>query len=54
MENELIQDKEVTWKVLDIPVYGTIKEPTDKKTHPAIIFVAGSGPTDRNWCSPLL
>lgn len=54
MGNELIQDKEVSWKVFDIPLYGTITEPTDKETHPAVIFVAGSGPTDRNWCSPLL
>ncbi len=54
MGNEHVQDREVTWKVLDIPLYGTITEPTDEKTHSAVVFVAGSGPTDRNWCSPLL
>jgi alpha-beta hydrolase superfamily lysophospholipase len=54
MGNELVQDKEVTWKVFDVPLYGTITEPTDKEAHSAVIFVAGSGPTDRNWCSPLL
>ena len=26
----------------------------DKEAHSAVVFVAGSGPTDRNWCSPLL
>jgi len=54
MRNVHIRDREVTWKVFDIPLYGTITEPTDDETHSAIIFVAGSGPTDRNWCSPLL
>jgi len=48
------EDKEVSWKVFDIPVYGTVTAPTDKEAHSAVIFVAGSGPTDRNWCSPLL
>jgi uncharacterized protein len=54
MRNELIEDKQVTWKVLDIDVYGTITAPTDEEAHSAVIFVAGSGPTDRDWCSPLL
>lgn len=54
MGNEPIEDKQVTWKVLDIDIYGTITAPTDKEAHSAVIFVAGSGPTDRNWCSPLL
>jgi pimeloyl-ACP methyl ester carboxylesterase len=49
-----IENREVTWKVLDIPLYGTITEPTDKRAHAAVVFVAGSGPTDRDWCSPLL
>lgn len=44
----------MTWKVFDIDVYGTITAPADKEAHPAVIFVAGSGPTDRDWCSPLL
>ena len=52
--NELTENKEVSWKVLDIDVYGTITSPTDKETHSVVIFVAGSGPTDRDWCSPLL
>lgn len=47
-------DKEVSWKVFDVPVYGTITALKGKEVHSAIIFVAGSGPTDRDWCSPLL
>ena len=47
-------NKEVEWKVGNIPVCGTITFPIDQNTHPAIVFVAGSGPTDRDWCSPLL
>lgn len=54
MRNAVIENREVTWKVLDIPVYGTITAPIDKETRAAVIFIAGSGPTDRNWCSPLL
>jgi pimeloyl-ACP methyl ester carboxylesterase len=52
MRNEPIEDKEVSWKVLDIPVHGTITAPKDRESRSAVIFVAGSGPTDRNWCSP--
>jgi len=45
---------EVTWDVDGIAVYGTVTRPADAGLHPAIVFVAGSGPTDRDWCSPLL
>jgi hypothetical protein len=48
------EEKEVAWKAIDIPVYGTLTAPADKEVHPAVVLVAGSGPTDRNWCSPLL
>jgi uncharacterized protein len=54
MSDRVIENKEVTWKVLDIPVYGTVTAPADNVAHSAVIFVAGSGPTDRNWCSPAL
>jgi uncharacterized protein len=49
-----IENKEVSWKVLGIPMNGTITSPTTKEPHSAIVFIAGSGPTDRDWCSPLL
>jgi len=48
------ESKEVTWEVDGITVYGTLTRPTDRGPHPGIIFIAGSGPTDRDWCSPLL
>ena len=35
-------------------MFGTITAPNDKEVHSGVIFIAGSGPTDRNWCSPLL
>jgi len=44
----------VTWQMEDTTVAATVTRPDDKKVHPAIVFVAGSGPTDRDWNSPLL
>ena len=54
MENLIIEDKEVEWDVIGIAVHGTVTAPKDDDTHPAVILVAGSGPTDRNWCTPYL
>ena len=54
MSGASVEDREVTWKVLDIPVTGTITAPRDAKASSAVVLLAGSGPTDRNWCSPLL
>jgi uncharacterized protein len=47
-------DKEVGWDELDVHVQGTMTRPSGKGPHPGIIFLAGSGPTDRDWCSPLI
>jgi pimeloyl-ACP methyl ester carboxylesterase len=46
--------EEINWKIGKTIVYGTITRPDDKKIHPAVLFIAGSGPTDRNWNSPLI
>ena len=54
MSTAPIEDKEVTWRALDIPENGTLTKPSNNASHPAVILLAGSGPTDRNWCSPLL
>ena len=54
MGKATIEDKEVAWKVLDVTIHGTISAPTDKAASSAVVFMAGSGPTDRNWCSPVL
>ena len=48
------QSKEVMWDVDGIAVYGTLTQPAGTGLHPAVVFIAGSGPTDRDWCSPLL
>jgi pimeloyl-ACP methyl ester carboxylesterase len=49
-----IESKEVEWKVNDISMHGTITGPKSHDARSAVVFVAGSGPTDRDWCSPLL
>ncbi len=49
-----IESKEVSWKVDGINVYGTVTAPVDCTSCCGVVFVAGSGPTDRDWCSPLL
>ena len=54
MSGAAIENRGVAWKVRDITVYGTITAPLDEEVHPAVILLAGSGPTDRDWCSPLL
>ena len=46
--------EEVNWKIGETTVYGTITRPNDNKVHPAILLIAGSGPTDRDWNSPLI
>jgi len=46
--------EEVMWDVGGIEVYGTLTCPTGTRQRPAVVFVAGSGPTDRDWCTPLL
>jgi len=47
-------DEQVSWKVDDIDVEATLTQPTGGGPFPAIAMVAGSGPTDRNWNSPLI
>jgi uncharacterized protein len=44
----------VSWKVDEIEVCATLTRPLGAGPFPAVIFVAGSGPTDRDWNSPLL
>jgi uncharacterized protein len=44
----------VTWLVDEIEVQASLTRPGGKGPFPAIIMVAGSGPTDRNWNTPLL
>jgi alpha-beta hydrolase superfamily lysophospholipase len=45
---------EVQWSVDAIQMYGTLVTPAGAGPFPGVLLVAGSGPTDRDWCSPLL
>ncbi|WP_427170422.1 alpha/beta hydrolase family protein [Arthrobacter sp. 92] len=45
---------DVSWQLDGIPMEGTVVRPDGDGPFPAVVLVAGSGPTDRDWCSPLL
>src|SRR5579872_5509462 len=45
---------EVTWQLGATSVYGTLVRPFGPGPFPAVVMVAGSGPTDRDWNSPFL
>lgn len=46
--------EEVTWPLADTTMAATLTIPEGEGPFPAVVFVAGSGPTDRDWNSPLL
>jgi dienelactone hydrolase len=50
----MTRSAEVTWELDGIAMYGTVARPDGDGPFPGVILVAGSGPTDRDWCSPLL
>jgi pimeloyl-ACP methyl ester carboxylesterase len=45
---------EVSWPLDDTVVYGTVALPPGPGPFPAVVMVAGSGPTDRDWNSPMI
>ena len=45
---------DVSWVLDDITMSGTVLRPEGAGPFPAVVLVAGSGPTDRDWCSPIL
>jgi uncharacterized protein len=45
---------EITWPLDATTMYGTLVRPFGAGPFPAVVMVAGSGPTDRDWNSPLL
>jgi pimeloyl-ACP methyl ester carboxylesterase len=45
---------EITWPLDETTMYGTLVIPSGAGSFPAVVMVAGSGPTDRDWNSPLL
>jgi pimeloyl-ACP methyl ester carboxylesterase len=48
------EETPVSWRVDEIEVEATLARPDGPGPFPAVVFVAGSGPTDRDWNSPLL
>src|SRR5690348_17672208 len=48
------KSSEVIWQLGSTTVYGTAVRPVGPGPFPAVVMVAGSGPTDRDWNSPLL
>jgi pimeloyl-ACP methyl ester carboxylesterase len=44
----------VSWNIGATTVTATLTLPDGPGPHPAVVFVAGSGPTDRDWNSPLM
>jgi dienelactone hydrolase len=50
----MVSSVDVSWELGGITMEGTIVRPNGEGPFPAVVLVAGSGPTDRNWCSPLL
>ena len=47
--------RDVKWKIDDTTVSATVTRPRDAEgLRPAVLFIAGSGPTSRDWTSPLL
>ena len=48
------ESSEVNWQLDSTTIYGTLVRPVGPGPFPAVVMVAGSGPTDRDWNSPLL
>ena len=50
----VLDETQVAWQVDGIDVNASLTRPSGDGPFPAVILVAGSGPTDRNWNSPLI
>jgi pimeloyl-ACP methyl ester carboxylesterase len=51
---QMTESFDVSWQLDGITMSGTVTRPDGVGEFPAVVLVAGSGPTDRDWCSPLL
>lgn len=49
-----VVSREVTWRIGATTVAATVTLPGIPGPYPGVVLVPGSGPTDRNWLSPLL
>lgn len=47
-------EQAVTFEALGLTIHGTISKPLGEGPFPAIVVAAGSGPTTRDWTSPML
>lgn len=50
----MTRSSELSWELDGITMYGTLTVPDGEGPFPGVVMVAGSGPTDRDWTSPLL
>ena len=48
------ETSDVEWQVDSMTVHGTLLRPLGTEPFAGVVFVAGSGPTDRDWNTPLL
>ena len=48
------KSEDVSWPLGKTTVDATVTGPAEAGKYPGIVFVAGSGPTDRNWETPFL
>lgn len=49
-----MKSEDIAWPIGDTTVDATVTAPHQPGTYPGVVLVAGSGPTDRNWESPVL
>ena len=47
-QDSYAERSEVTWLLGETSVYGTLVRPVGTGPFPAVVMVAGSGPTDRD------
>jgi hypothetical protein len=52
--HDSLDDVRVSWELDGLEVHASLTRPAGDGPFPAIVFVAGSGPTDRDWNTPLL
>ena len=52
--SQTVKEKEIFLKTKECKIYGTLKIPETKGKIPVALFIAGSGPTDRNCNQPTM
>lgn len=50
----MTSESELSWELDEVTMRATLCAPEGPGPFPGVVMVAGSGPTDRDWCSPLL